>query len=486
MNSRSMKKSKTSITILLLIALLVLAAVVKREREAKVKSKIVAHFPFTFGTSVDPTNIFTVGQQVIAEHTFAFLARRSINRGFDGSAASVQIDSTNNFFRAQLMTSVKSADGKTFDKKDLCSTLKTTVLGTTHAPYKSLLKEIVCDDTGVSVFYKTLPTNIRYLLTLPDFCLYRANEIPLNGANMKSATGPYYPEMISNERVVLKRNKHFPKELVANDIEEAELVAYSASEASLLIEKLDFETDSAAYFFGYSINDSDIERLKNKNFEIEISPQEWLMYFKVSDTVPQNVKSALNSLTEKIRAVVSEATLGEPTETLAQYGNAQLSSSLPSDLKALEGVTLFTMSNWSSTPAFRKILDVVRDLAPGFKIVTLPREKMSDLYSNKVPIGLNVLGLSPVDKLSHLSFLATSLEGFSSIISVDEIAAASAITDEVQLNEKLRQFDHRLQASKLILPVAHFPGVIAVSKQWKVNRDLAFDWGIQLWSIQSR
>lgn len=453
-------------------------------------SKLKAYFPFIFNNSIDPTSIFTVGDQVVSEHIFAFAARRSLKEGFISHAADVVVNQLAHEVSVCLNQKLFSADGRPFEFDDLERSIKKSISGTTHAPYSSIVKNVITDQRNkcIRVEYTKLPVNLRFLFTLPDFSLFFTSEIPSIEKNASSATGPFSIASFSKERIELKRNPFFPEELVANKFENAELISYSASDSIALINKLNPAEDTAAYFYGYSLNRKDLTALENRGYQVEISPNEWLIYLKVDPKISAEIKDSLYSLVELFKSTELSETLGNPAYSVAPIDRPYLVETLPEKpllTNALKGLKIRTLSTWAMTPVFKAFIDFLKSKAPVIQVELLHPSEIRNLFNSDSQIALCPLGLSPVDELSHLSFLSETVGGFNSVIRKSEIADAAMITDEKDFISTVRLFEQKIRDTKIIVPIGHFPGVIATSKKFTVEKDIAFDWGIQLWSIRS-
>jgi len=82
----------------------------------------------------------------------------------------------------------------------------------------SLVKDIKCDGKSIEIRFSTIPANIRYLLTLPDFSMDDADRPPLANDSLRPSTGPYYLTHLTSTSAELRINPFYPASLRANTI----------------------------------------------------------------------------------------------------------------------------------------------------------------------------------------------------------------------------------------------------------------------------
>jgi hypothetical protein len=459
---------------------------------------INAYFPFVFGEKLDPRNIFTVGEQVLSEHVFGFNARTDVRNGFDGVLSEVTFSSESPTVTVKLKQSVKHPDGSLFPFQSFCNGIDTSLKGTRHAPYAAILDSIDCkpDDNSLAIHFKQMPSNIRFLFTLPDFCISEPTKMPMDGLNSAmTATGPYYATDITPDGAKLRINKYYPTSLRANNIETVDLKKYAAGGTSEFIANLNPDLHHAAYFFGYSLNPTDLDKIKAKGYKLEMFPTEWVVYLITNPNLDQKIKDTVRSIVDTYRtANLKSDSLGDPAYSIAPTDRSfALKAEDYSELFSLktesedvitQSLTIATLAVWVEIPFFKKMLEYLKKRVPGLKVEVLPSKDIMELFSNKYDFVLSPLGISQSDPLTHLSFLESTLNGFNKIISKDQIAKIAVLSDSNAFDTAVKNIERAIVKSGLIIPIAHFPGVVAYRSDFIKNDNFTFGWGIQTWAFQ--
>ncbi len=454
-------------------------------------NNINAYFPFVFSEKLDPRKIFTVGDQVLTEHLFAFHAKQSIKSGFTSCSSDIHFDSSNNSVEIRPKRDLRQANSKTVSFLNVCDSIKDSFDKSQHAPYKDILKNISCDENKnlIQVEFTRMPVNLRTLLTLPDFAIFNGQDLPIVTTNGDTATGPYMLKERTPNKITLQRNPWFPKSLAANSVENAEIFRYNANDTQELIRSMNPNSHHTAYFFGYSISKPDLQSLQEKGYETMISPNEWFTYIKIRPDADQDLTLELESSIERFKTGLQFGTyLGvkaysvSPSDREYSLPPGKVDITLmPSSGRQFK---ISTLSTWSKIPFFEKILTHLQNEFPQMKIELLPPEKIGDLFSGVTEIALCPLGISPTDPLGHFGFLNENVFGISALITKKEIANAATISDPSLFNSEIKEFESRVRNRHLIIPIAHFPGVVAYRKDFSIDDNLSFGWGIQLWSLR--
>jgi hypothetical protein len=383
------------------------------------------------------------------------------------------------------------------DFNELCESIKSSLKGTRHAPYASILKEIRCDlrAQSITVVFDRLPINIKYLFTLPDFSIFDVSELPLSAENAQNGTGPYLLKSATQNLVRLSRNPNYPAELVSNQVEDVELVNYKPAETKQFIQEMSPETHDAAYFYGYAVDSGDLATLKNKGYVVDLYPTEWFVYILAKKGVDISLRNALRKAIDKFRtSEVSPNGLGVPAFSIspsdrdfslskAEYEGVVDQSS--NDFDRNRTVTVYTSASWAKIPFYRSIIDSLKATFPNFVLKELQPSESPKLFSAETDVALALLGISPSDPLSHFSFLETTLNGFSGIVGKDEISQLALTADSVEFNRKIKAIEMKVRESGLVIPIAHFPGVVAHKAGLQRDDANSFGWGIQTWSFRA-
>ena len=85
-----------------------------------------------------------------------------------------------------------------------------------------------------------------------------------------------------------------------------------------------------------------------------------------------------------------------------------------------------------------------------------------------------------------MAFLANTLPGFDGAVSVEEVAKASVLADPSLFDGVVRGFERRVRERRALVPVGHFPGIVAHAPRFERDESLSFSWGIQTWSYRVR
>lgn len=449
--------------------------------------------PFTFTTSIDPRALVTVGDQVVSEHVFAFHSRESIKDGFGPVFSKVTLSSSEKTIRIEPFREVARSDGTIFDFGRICSALEGSLRGTRHAPYGPLVDSIICDREArrMTVRLSALPVNLREVFTLPDFAIFDPADLPISPNRLHPTTGPYFIVSMEPRLVELRANPHYPAELRANSVERVRLHSYPASETSRLILDLEPKRTNMAYFYGYALGAPDLQTIRDKGYRLERFPTEWLIYLAFGTRVQAPDRARLADFIDSHRENwLESAALGQPAFSVAPSDRPFGLSRNEYRAHAGRGIAgplsrklvLGTLKSWHGTPLFAR---VCADLLRAFPTVEL---KLHDSFAElgKSDLVLSPLGISQFDPLTHLAFLSETMPGFSRAVSAVDVAEASVLTDSSLFNARVKQFERRILEDRIIVPLAHFPGVVAHAPGFERDESLAYSWGIQAWAYRVR
>lgn len=449
--------------------------------------------PFTFTSSIDPRALVTVGDQVVSEHVFAFHSRESIKDGFGPVFSKVTISSSEKSVRIEPFRDVTRSDGANFDFVRICSALEGSLRGTRHAPYGSLVESIDCDTAArrMTVRLSAVPVNLREIFTLPDFAIFDPAELPISPERLAPTTGPYHIVSMDPRLVELRSNPHYPAELRANTVERVRLHSYPASETSREIRDLDPKRTHVAYFYGYALGTPDLQAIRDKGFVLETFPTEWLIYLAFGTRVTASERARLAEFIDSHReSWLESAALGQPAFSVAPsdrpFGlsreeyRAHVGRGAPGDFS--RKLALGTLKSWHESPLFAR---VCADLLQAFPQLELKLHE-SFVELGKSDVILSPLGISQFDPLTHLAFLSETMAGFSRVVPAADVAKASVLVDSSQFNERVKEFERRILKERIIVPLAHFPGLVAHAPGFERDESLAYSWGIQAWAYRVR
>gem|GEM_PF-1590696 len=459
--------------------------------------------PFTFSDQLNPKQIFTVGDQVVSEHIFALHVRQSMKDGLHPIFSSVDFQ---NFDDRYVLTvtpkhEVIQSDGKKISLDTICKELTKSFQGAHHTPYSTLLLESRCYTNKIELHLKNIPANIKYLLTLPDFAIVEPTRLPLKASSIHPTTGPYYVKEMTSEKVTMKINNHYPKELRANEIENVNINRFSSETVNKLVDNLNAAENHFIYFFGYDITNNQIERLKEKKYVIEQYPNEWLVFIGLKNTVPLSDRLLIGAALDNKRNEIMQATsFGEETYSISpasqEFGltKNEYNNIVHSNVDAIHvankqslsrALEVSTLDSWYKIPFFKKTIDVLQHEFPNqISIKLYDRANIRKLFSEDAPATLTPLGISHFDPISHLSFLRNTLSGIDKIIKNEELAKISTTQNVNLFNNQIKEIESRLVKDRTIISLAHFPGIVVHSDFFERDENLAFAWGIQSWTYQ--
>lgn len=458
-------------------------------------ASIEAYVPFTFTGSVDPRSILTVGDQIVGEHVFAFHARQSINGGFQPVVSRLdflpergKIDITP---RHALMTS----GGVPFPLRMICGGVVESFNGTRHARYAALVKGVDCleSEGKISIRLSAIPANMRFLFTVPDFSIFDPATVPLTPNNLAPTTGPYSIVSMSREIVELKRNPNYPSALVANVVPTVRLHSYPAVGTRALVDAASPDSHHMVYLYGYAVSASDVEKINAKGYAVESYPGEWLIYVGFGRKVATADREAIAAVVDRDREQwISDAPYGSAAYSISPSDRSFALSkeeyatvSTPETIGRISvGRRLVTHKSWYELPVFRNICDVLRTRFPDLRLHVV--DEFAELFSGEHDVFVSPLGISHSDPLSHMAFLSNTLPAFAAVVPGEEVANASVLADPSRFDEVIKGFERRVRKRRVIVPIGHFPGIVAHSSRFERDEDISFSWGIQTWSYRIR
>ena len=459
---------------------------------------IEAYVPFTFTGSVDPRSILTVGDQIVGEHVFAFHARQSIHEGFQPVISRIEFSPEQGKIDITPLHRLMTSDGSPFPLKNICRGVAESLNGTRHSPYAALVEKVDCSEPEgkISIRLSALPANMRFLFTIPDFSIFDPAAVPLTPKNLAPTTGPYSIVSMTREVVELKRNPHYPTALVANTVSTVRLHSYPAVGTRALIDAASPDTHHMVYLYGYAVSASDVDKINAKKYAVEIYPDEWLIYVGFGRKVPAADREAIAAVVDRDRAQwLADAPFGSEAYSISpsdrpfalskqEYAAAAVAGALATQYRMSGARRLVTHKSWYELPIFRKICDALQVRFPDLRLHVV--DNFGELFSGDDGVFVSPLGISHSDPLSHMAFLANTLPGFDGAVSVEEVAKASVLADPSLFDGVVRGFERRVRERRALVPVGHFPGIVAHAPRFERDESLSFSWGIQTWSYRVR
>lgn len=459
-------------------------------------STIEAYFPFKFTGSVDPRAIYTVSDQIVGEHVFAFHARQSINGGFQPVVSRLDFFPERGRIDIAPLHAIATSDGIPFPLRNICQGVAKSLSGTQHAPYAALVQGVDCleREGKISIRLSAIPANMRFLFTLPDFSLYNPATVPLTPANLAPTTGPYSIVSMTHEVVELKRNPHYPAALVANTVPAVRLHSYPAVGTGALIDALRPDSHHMIYLYGYAVSATDLEKIKAKDYVVEAYPEEWLVYVGFGKKVPIAEREAIAAVVDDGRERwLSDAAFGSsaysisPSDrsfALSKQEYSAAAGKRVASVRATVNRRLVTHKSWYALPLFRKICDALQARFPGMELRLV--DNFNEIFSGNADVFVSPLGISHSDPLSHLAYLANALPGFDTAVAGGEVAKAAVLSDPGRFDSVIKGFERHVRERRALVPVGHFPGIVAHAPRFVRDENLSYSWGIQTWSYRIR
>jgi len=148
-------------------------------------------------------------------------------------------------------------------------------------------------------------------------------------------------------------------------------------------------------------------------------------------------------------------------------------------------LTIEVMDEHAGLPLFRAVQKAVEKECPFVKFKTFTRREFGQRLAESDAM-ISPLGQSPADPLPNLGILARTRPGLSSVLRPNELASLASLEDSDEFTEQLLDLNRRIHASRLLVPLFHFPGIVASSKKYERVEGLSFNWGIQTWTYRPR
>lgn len=451
--------------------------------------------PYKAMFPVSPKSVVSVGDQVLSEYVFAFQGKESITGGFQSLFSDITFDYENNTVTIKPKHPIITANGYKLSNQEIFEGILRTLNGTRHVPFKSSIIKTVIQEDKLKIHFFKIPVNLKYLFTLPDFSIQKSGSEILTTERNLDTTGPYYIDSVSDEKISLRVNPNYPVELTANKVSDVNLVYYPVDQTEKLINSANIDNYHFLYLYGHTLNENMINTLIQKKFKINIHPNEWLVYLKISDRIPLANRVYISKLMNDIR---------NNNKNYSPYGQKTYSfspSDRPNGLSEKEYYEIIThqsennhnlnakfkigtLSNWD-VHIFNSIKKSILSKFKNAEFITYPRNEYLKMI-NETDVSIAMLGISPADPISHLSFLLETDPQFKKITTKEELNEISMISDFNEFIHRIKNIESKIVRSQLYIPIANFPGVVAVSPQFELDSDLAWSWGIQSWNYHRR
>ncbi|HXH74011.1 MAG TPA: hypothetical protein VNJ08_03550 [Bacteriovoracaceae bacterium] len=448
------------------------------------------YVPFVFSEKIDPRAVYTVGDQLVSEHIFAFHNSVSAKKAVQPLFSNIIIDKINNLLTIDFLREIFNSDGHLLDINEICSSIKSSFAGTQHTNYKSLVESIDCQNRKIKIKFSTIPINLEYWLRSTDFAIFDTKKLPLSKSSLQPTTGPYTLTYMDSLKVELTANKFFPKEFVSNEVEKVILKSYPASDIDSIFKKEDVDL---AYLYGYSIRPELINELKGKNFKIQVFPNEWLMYLGFQKSVDLESRNLIASKIDTLRnsfknKIVYGSTAYSTIPSDRAYGLTEAEyEKLKTPVKSgnlKNKLTISTLDEWAQIPLFSYILEELKkELNIELKLVS--RKDMNKIYSqDEADFYLSPMGVSAADPLGNYSFFFMYDELFKKVLSEELLVSLYKEKDFHKFSLRIKDIEIQLLQERVIVPIGHFPGIVIESQKVIRDESKSWDWGIQAWTYK--
>jgi hypothetical protein len=457
-------------------------------------SEIVVVHPFDISEDFKATEIRTVGDQILGEHINAFHVKESQKHGVEALFSNILIDRKRNLIkltpRFQLMNSL----GKAISNHQLAEACKASLTKTTHARYGSLLKSVTSDSTSINITLSKIPVNYLSLLTLPDFSIFDVESPPVSVTKEHTTYGPYSLAPGSTDSISLKINKFFPASLRANDVPNVRLKRFKIDSNNL--EGLSPSTDHLIYIPGSRVGKNDLETLRRKGYHIEIFPSEWLIYLEIAPHVDISLRKAILQVVRKNQnRLINGSGIAAPAFGVSpsdrSFGVKDSAIAAPNKAGAESAIGF---ENHPFSVALHPILENVPMVRETYDLlqINFPKMRMekvknsAESFSDRFAVRFRSIGISAADPISHLYFLRNFGDALKPYLSEQELLDAATESDPKEFARKVKAIETRLVEKMAIIPIAHFPGIVASNPRFERDPDLAWGWGVQAWTYRIR
>lgn len=460
-----------------------------RSHEHDVK-ELNVFVPFVFSREIDPRAVYTVGDQLISEHIFAYHYSASEKNSIIPLFSHVKIDREKNKVELHLRKKISDGEGKIITVSEICEAVKSSFSGTQHTSYSSLVQDISCIDDLITITMETIPVNLEYWLRSTDFAIYDITKLPVSASALHATTGPYNVSSLESKKVVLKRNENFPEELIANKVPEVIIRSYSSGNPQSLLLK---DNLHLAYVYGYTLNESFVQELRKKNFELQVFPNEWLVYLSFQKRVNPDERIFIAKIIDDMRAdFQKEIMFGNPAYSTTPMDRAyglskeEYEEHRPSTVltKLDTKYVVATLDEWANIPLFKLVLENLSKQL-NFEVKLYPREEMAKIYSPEGgDLFLSPVGISAADPLGNYSYMHTYFDLIKATIPENALIDLYKEKDFRNFSNRIKEIEKNLLKERAIIPLGHFPGVVVESPFVKRDETISWDWGIQAWTYK--
>ena len=236
--------------------------------------------------------------------------------------------------------------------------------------------------------------------------------------------------------------------------------------------------------------------LKKKGFQIEEYPSEWVLFLEFWSKSQLSDRHIIKNALDKIRPQLKEKfPMGQAAYSLSsqdlsfgmkeeEYLGLKIPKVTSNQLTRV--FNIYLVDTISSSIAAYVANDLHKVFGDKINIVRVKNfTELRNEPKEKIDCVVSLLGIDPGDPLTHLSFLQEDSPLVLGAISLKEIEAVGMITDENKFNDAVKVLEKKLIENIIVVPFAHFPGVVVEAPGFKKMDHLSWGWGAQAWTYQT-
>jgi hypothetical protein len=455
-------------------------------------ASITVYHPFRAYFPMDPRKIYSVGDQVLSEHIFGFHSAQSLKAGFKDVLSEVRFDRTRQQVRIRPKQPILRSDRSEMPLSEVCDAVRSSFEGTQHAPYRSLFRSAQCVDGEVVISLTKIPVNLPFLFTLPDFSLYDRTGLPITENGKTPTSGPYSLEKVDQNGAHLRLNPAYPARLRANEVQEVTLRNYGYGPADFL-QRADPDADHLIYMIGANTSPEDLGALTAHGYNLEYYPSEWLLFLGFNEKLDSSKRAYLFSQADAARDHFLQGLTGVtaaysmvPADRPFALSSADYSGILPRKFERPQtALTLGVLESDIQKPTVSRLVTLLKQNIPGIVVKSF-RSSEYPLMARNSDFFVDLIGISPADPLNHLAFLANYDKNFAQVATESRITQIAQIDDSEEFNSAIKKLEREILEARLLIPIAHFPGIVAESSRLERDEELAWSWGTQAWTYRVR
>lgn len=475
----------------------VLFSISKEESPSGMK-EIHINFPDRALFPLDPRKIYSIGDQVISEHIFGYHARTSEFGGFLPYLSNVSINTESKSISIRPLQEIRDSAGNKLSVEEICKSLANSFSGTAHANYPDVFRGYKCDELGAEILLNYIPINFKLLLTIPDFAIFNSSQLPITGDRPVHTTGPYYfDSKLSDDSIILKRNKFFPADLRANVVDTVIFRPYDPSPAKKTATDWNPAFDHLIYFMALYVGENYVSVLKEAGYKIKISPTEGILFLNFSERVSESKRNEIALLIDRIRQGIvdqgeylSNAYSMQSPERgfgLSKESYLKIVKDLPTtdQPKHDKKLVLGASESFYTVPLIRSMLDYIASNMSDAVELRLYKRGELERFDREVDINLEVVGLSQADPITHLFFLKNNYPLFRRVLTDEVLVEVARESDAVEFSRKVLAIEKQLASQRIYVPIAHYPGIVAESPLLESVPSLSWSWGTAAWTYRT-